>query len=95
MRFFSVILQLEVVTARMRMGFSRCQKRGDIDVEQYPTSVCNRRLEARVIKWILDRKSREVVGWLYEWNTGEREKMWKDGICNDVIYEQHGRNQHG
>ena len=46
-----------------------------------------KRLHATPINRILDRKSREVVGWLYEWNTGERRPMWKTGRCEDVIYE--------
>lgn len=45
------------------------------------------RLEARVIKRIFDRQSRDVVGWLYEWNTGEWEPMWKNGKCDDIVYE--------
>lgn len=45
------------------------------------------KLEARAIGRILDRDSREVVGWVYEWNTGQREPFWKDGRHDDVIYE--------
>lgn len=45
------------------------------------------RLAGRAIKRILNRESREVVGWLYEWNTGEQEPMWKNGRCRDIIYE--------
>ena len=45
------------------------------------------KLEARAIKRILDRQSGNVVGWLYVWNTGEREPLWKDERCQDVIYE--------
>ena len=29
-----------------------------------------KRLEAKAIERILDAKTREVVGWLYQWNTG-------------------------
>ena len=46
------------------------------------------RLEAWAQGCILDRKSLEVVGWLYEWNTGERVPRWKDGKCTDVIFQQ-------
>ena len=46
------------------------------------------RLEAQPIKRILDRKSRYVVGWLYEWNTGEFVPMWKDGRRDDVIFDE-------
>jgi hypothetical protein len=45
------------------------------------------RLEATPIKRILDRETREVVGWLYEWNTGAHVPMWKDGRKSDVVYE--------
>ncbi|WP_123619128.1 MULTISPECIES: hypothetical protein [Rhodobacterales] len=46
-----------------------------------------KRLEAQAIKRILDAKTREVVGWLYEWNTGEQLPRWKDGFREHVIYE--------
>ena len=45
------------------------------------------RLEAKAIKRILDARTREVVGWLYEWNTGEILPRWKDGRREKVIYE--------
>lgn len=44
------------------------------------------RLEAWALGCILDRQSLEVVGWLYEWNTGERVPRWKDGKCTDVVF---------
>ncbi len=54
----------------------------------YPVaSAVEKRLAARAIKRILDKQSREVVGWLYEWNTGEQEPMWKSERCQDIIYE--------
>lgn len=55
------------------------------DARNLPTG--KRRLHATPIKRILDRNSREVVGWLYEWNTGAQVPMWKDGRKSDVIYE--------
>lgn len=45
------------------------------------------RLEAKAIKRILDVRTREIVGWLYEWNTGEILPRWKDGCREKVIYE--------
>jgi hypothetical protein len=42
---------------------------------------------AHPVKRILDRKSRNIVGWLYEWNTGQIAPMWKDKPCEDVIYD--------
>ncbi len=46
------------------------------------------RLEAKAIGRILDRQSREVVGWIYEWNTGERGQMWTTSYRDDVVYEE-------
>lgn len=45
------------------------------------------REEARPIERILDRENGRLVGWLYEWNTGERMVMWKDGRREDVLYK--------
>ncbi len=39
------------------------------------------------IKRVLDAKSRNVVGWLYEFGTGDLGIMWKADRCKDVIYE--------
>lgn len=47
----------------------------------------NKRRHARPIKRILDRKTRKVVGWLYEWNTGALVPMWRSEVYEDVIYE--------
>ena len=45
------------------------------------------RREPHAITCILDRKTRVVVGWLYQWNTGERTPKWKKGARTDVIYD--------
>ncbi len=45
------------------------------------------RRHAEPIKFILDRETRDVVGWLYKWNTGALVPMWKNGACLNVIYE--------
>lgn len=45
------------------------------------------REQAHPIKRVLDQKSREVVGWLYRWNTGHVAVMWKGDRCENVIYE--------
>lgn len=42
---------------------------------------------ARAIKRVLDPSTNEVVGWLYEWNTGQVGIMWKDEPRRDVIYD--------
>ncbi len=43
--------------------------------------------EAHPIKRVLDANSREVVGWLYLWNTGSVSVMWRRERCKNVIYE--------
>ena len=45
------------------------------------------RQEAHAIARILDRETRMVVGWLYQWNTGERTPKWRKGARTNVIYE--------
>lgn len=47
-----------------------------------------KRLEAKAIKRILDARTREVVGWLYQWNTGELSPRWKNGRKENIIYDQ-------
>lgn len=46
-----------------------------------------KKLEAKAIRRILDAKTRKVVGWLYQWNTGTLAPRWKDGPVADVVYE--------
>ena len=47
-----------------------------------------KRLEAYPIDRILDRETREVVGWLYRWDNDDLVPMWKDGPKTNVIYEE-------
>jgi len=47
----------------------------------------SRRTHAKPIKFIRDINTREVVGWLYQWNTGALVPMWKDGQRTGVIYD--------
>lgn len=45
---------------------------------------------AKAIARILDAETREIVGYLYKWNTGEVDPKWIDDIQRakeDVIYE--------
>lgn len=60
---------------------------GNVAQTEAGACIVKERLAARAIKRILNRQSREVVGWLYEWNTGEQGPMWKNGRCQDIIYE--------
>lgn len=46
-----------------------------------------KRVHARAVKRIFDRKTGELVGWLYEWNTGSLVPRWKSEACEDVVYE--------
>lgn len=43
--------------------------------------------QAKAVKRILDAETREIVGWLYEWNDGTQMPRWKNGPVQDVIYE--------
>lgn len=55
--------------------------------EARPVSNEPKRLHAHAVKRILDRQSGELVGWLYEWNTGELVPRWKTKIQKDVVYD--------
>lgn len=46
-----------------------------------------KREEAGAIRRIRDRDSNDIVGYLYEWNTGQMSVMWKGKPCRNVIYE--------
>lgn len=46
-----------------------------------------KRVRARAVKRILDKETGELVGWLYEWNTGSLVPRWKSEARENVIYE--------
>ena len=49
-----------------------------------------RKIEGKAIARILDAKTQETVGYLFEWNTGEIDPKWNDEIPRDekdVVYE--------
>lgn len=46
-----------------------------------------KRLHAHAVKRILDRQTGELVGWLYEWNTGELVPRWKAKAQTDIVYD--------
>lgn len=52
-----------------------------------PTTKEPKRHHARAVNRILDRETGAIVGWLYEWNTGELVPRWKSVPYSDVIYE--------
>lgn len=43
--------------------------------------------EAWPIKRIKDRNSGNIVGWFYEWNTGEQGPLWIKERCTDIVFE--------
>lgn len=44
------------------------------------------RLEAKPIACIVDQRTKEIVGWLYVWNTGQRVPRWIRKPRKDVFY---------
>ncbi|MEL6694325.1 MAG: hypothetical protein AAFQ12_15040 [Pseudomonadota bacterium] len=49
-----------------------------------------RKIEGKAIARILDARTQETVGYLFEWNTGEIDPKWNDEIPReekDVVYE--------
>lgn len=52
-----------------------------------PAGKEQKRLHARAVKRILDRETGALVGWLYEWNTGELVPRWKDNPRANVTFE--------
>ncbi|MEM9043816.1 MAG: hypothetical protein AAGC81_03915 [Pseudomonadota bacterium] len=52
-----------------------------------PAGKQQKRLHACAVKRILDRQTGELVGWLYEWNTGELVPRWKAKAQTDIVYD--------
>lgn len=50
------------------------------------TPVPGAKLCGKPVLRILCRATGETVGFLYEWNTGERQPMWKAGRVRNVEY---------
>lgn len=49
-----------------------------------------KKIEGKAIARILDARTRETVGYLFEWNTGDVDPKWNDDIPReekDIIYE--------
>lgn len=49
------------------------------------------RLTAHPVSRILCARSQETVGYLYEWNNGDRQPAWVGKPVRDVAYEPLGR----
>lgn len=62
------------------------QRQHEFDMPEQDT-ILVRKEQAHAIRRVLDAKTREVVGWLYEWNTGQLSVMWKDEARKNVVYE--------
>lgn len=41
----------------------------------------------KVVARIVTRETREHVGYLYEWNTGERQRAWFSQPQSNVVFE--------
>ena len=61
------------------------ERKHRFDTTQMPATA--KREEASPIKRVRDRETHEIVGYLYEWNTGHRNVMWTDVPHSDVIYD--------
>ncbi len=48
-----------------------------------------RKLFARPVGRIRDQDTSEYVGWVYEWNNGERGTTWNSGKRENVVIEQY------
>lgn len=49
-----------------------------------------KKIEGKAIARILDAKTNEIVGYLFEWNTGDVDPKWNDDIPRkeeEVVYE--------
>ena len=44
------------------------------------------KLEAYAFQQVLNRHTKEVVGYRYRWNNGSVQTMWCSGRVKDVIY---------
>lgn len=51
------------------------------------SAIEGKRIHARAVCRIFDKKSGDLVGWLYEWNTGELVPRWKAQEFKDVFYD--------
>ena len=54
---------------------------------QDTTKLSEGRSQAQAIKRIFDSKTGELVGWLYQWNTGSLVPRWKSEIHTDVFFD--------
>lgn len=54
--------------------------------EEFCASALGPKLCGKPVLRILCRATGDTVAYLYEWNTGERQPMWKSGRVRDVEY---------
>lgn len=71
----------------MTIVLSKLKQQTEPAVAELPGRELNHLETAKPVKRILDQSTGEVVGWLYQWNTGGLAPMWKDGACKDYIIE--------
>lgn len=46
----------------------------------------NERVEAEPVQTMICKKTGAVVGWMYEWNTGEMTPRWTDKPVSNVSF---------
>jgi hypothetical protein len=52
--------------------------------------VQKKKIEGKAVARIRDARTEEIVGYLFEWNTGDIDPKWKDDVPRDekdVVYE--------
>ena len=59
----------------------------DAFAENDLNALSSQREHATPIKRVLNKDTRQVVGWLYRWNTGHLSVMWKGERCENFVYE--------
>ncbi|MEM6410634.1 MAG: hypothetical protein AAF683_03765 [Pseudomonadota bacterium] len=68
-------------------GIRRAPRPNKSGATNKTTSKGAERLQARAIKRIRDSETGELVGWLYQWNTGAHSLRWKSEPRKKVIYD--------
>lgn len=63
----------------------RHQEHQHFDAPKMPAKRMKRE-QARAVARVRDRDTGEVVGYLYEWNTGQLDVMWKGDVRTNVVY---------
>ena len=71
----------------MKRSVNHIEGRSDLFAGNGLAALRGQKLHATPIKRVLDADTRQVVGWLYRWNTGHLSVMWKGERCENFVYE--------